>query len=474
MNHKILTGTLISVFALLLAGCGQQQEPQQVDTAAAMQLNADEAKQIAKEAYIFGYPFVANYRVFIDRVLNKDPLMMGADFNEFAHMKGLIPADTPDTPQQDTVYSVGVIDLRREPIVISVPNVPDEQAYMLQMGDTSTETLPYISTLTTANKAGDYVLVGPDYQGLIDAKQFDGVITTRGQFIMMLGRTVVFDSDDLSPIFAIQDGMAMQPLSEFLGKEAPAKPAAIDFIPWDDNAASGLGIFSYINMTLDWHPAATFENDLMARFAKIGVLPGQPFSTDGLPTEVITAMEAGIAEADQELERRSRNLTDEVNGWNWIGAEDLSRFGTDYLLRAAVSVRNIYPNDPEHAVYGQAFRDSNGEQLAGTIGYTITFDADKLPPVSWFWSVTVYDAATGAMYPNPTERVNVGDRTKGLSYGDDGSLTIYIQHDEPSDPAQRANWLPAPAGDIYLAMRLYAPKEEAVNVEWRIPPVLKK
>ena len=147
---------------------------------------------------------------------------MGADFNEFAHMKALMPADMPDTAQQDTVYSVGIVDLRREPIVISVPDVPDDQVYMLQMGDTSTETIPYISTVTTNNKAGNYVLVGPDYQGLIESENFDGVITTRGQLIMVLGRTIVFDPDDLSPIFAIQDGMAMQPLSEFLGKEAPA------------------------------------------------------------------------------------------------------------------------------------------------------------------------------------------------------------------------------------------------------------
>nr|WP_255526840.1 DUF1214 domain-containing protein [Photobacterium sp. BZF1] len=399
---------------------------------------------------------------------------MGADFNEFAHMKALMPADMPDTAQQDTVYSVGVIDLRREPIVISVPDVPDDQVYMLQMGDTTTETLPYISTVTTNNKAGNYALVGPDYQGLIEAEHFDGVITTRGQFIMMLGRTIVFDPDDLSPIFAIQDGLVMQPLSEYLGKEPPAKPAAIDFIAWDEKAASGLGVFSYINMTLGWHPAATFENDLMARFAKIGVVPGQPFSTDGLSPEVVTAMEAGIAEADQELEAIARDLTEDFNGWNWTGAEDLSRFGTDYTLRAAVALRNIYPNDPVHAAYGQTFRDSSGDQLVGTTGYTVTFDAGKLPPVNWFWSLTVYDAATGAMYPNPLERVNVSDRTKGLSYGDDGSLTVYLQHDEPSDHAHRANWLPAPEGEIYVVLRLYGPKDAAINGEWQIPLVLKQ
>ncbi len=464
----------MQTLTLLLAGCGQQQDTRQIDSAATMQLSADEARQIAKEAYIFGFPFVANYRVYIDRLLTKHPVMMGADFNEFAHMKALMPADMPDTAQRDTVYSVGVIDLRREPIVISVPDVPDDQVYMLQLGDTSTETLPYISTVTTNNKAGNYVLVGPDFQGLIEADRFDGVITTRGQLVMILGRIIAFDPDDLSPIFVIQDGLVTQPLSEFLGKEPPAKPAAIDFIPWDEKAAGGLGVFSYINMALGWHPAATFENDLMARFAKIGVMPGQPFLTDGLSPEIATAMEEGIANADQELEAIARDLTEDFNGWNWTGAEDLSRFGTDYSLRAAVALRNIYPNDPAHAAYGQTFRDSSGDQLVGSTGYTVTFAAGELPPVNWFWSLTVYDAATGAMYPNPLDRVNVSDRTIGLSYGDDGSLTIFIQHDEPSDLTQRANWLPAPADNIYLVLRLYAPKEAAVNGEWLIPPVLKK
>ena len=122
-----------------------------------------EIRKIAKEAYIFGFPFVANYRVFIGPVVSGHPMMQGAGFNQFAHNRQPFPPTTPDTTQRDTIFSLGVLDLRREPVVISIPDVPDGQVYMLQMGDTSTESLPYISTLTTGNKAGDYVLVGPDF-----------------------------------------------------------------------------------------------------------------------------------------------------------------------------------------------------------------------------------------------------------------------------------------------------------------------
>jgi hypothetical protein len=202
-------------------------------------LTPQEAQKIAKEAYIFGFPFVSNYRIFICRLLGKDPLMQGADFNQFAHNRQPFPPETPETTQRDTVFSLGIIDLRREPVVISVPDVPDGQAYMLQMGDTSTESLPYISTITTDNKAGDYVLVGPDFQGYLPAQKFDGVITTRGQFVMMLGRTVLFDPNDLSPVHAIQGGMKMRPLSEFLGMKPPQEPEPVEFLPWNDEAAAG-------------------------------------------------------------------------------------------------------------------------------------------------------------------------------------------------------------------------------------------
>jgi len=136
-------------------------------------------------------------------------MMLGADFNQFAHLRELFPPETPDTTQRDTLFSLGILDLRREPIVISVPDIPKGESYMLQMGDTSTETLPYISTRTTNNKGGYYVVVGPEFQGFSPADKFDGVITTRGQMVVMFGRTVVSDSSDLTAPRAIQSGIKM-------------------------------------------------------------------------------------------------------------------------------------------------------------------------------------------------------------------------------------------------------------------------
>jgi len=435
-------------------------------------LTPAEARAIAREAYIFGFPFVANYRAFTSRLVEKDPMMQGADFNQFIHLRELFPPQTPDTTQRDTLFSLGILNLRREPMVISVPDVAKGEVYMLQMGDTSTETLPYISTRTTNNKAGNYVVVGPEFQGYLAPDKFDGVITTRGQLVVMLGRTVVTDADDLAAPRAIQDGMKMQAMSQFLGTEAPAKPEALKFLPWDNNKAQGIGAFDYINMALAWHPAAMSELPAMARFSRIGVVPGQAFSSSALSDDVIAAIEEGIVEADQEIKTLIDKPAKMVGNWAW-DTSDISRFGSNYPWRAAISLKNIYPNAPDHAIYGQVSRYPDGQNLTGEVGAQIRFEAGQLPPANWFWSLTLYESETSAMYPNDTQRYNIGSKNKGLTMGDDGSLTIYIQHQEPTNKAEQSNWLPAPKGEIYMVLRLYGAKPEVIDGSWTPPPVTK-
>jgi len=464
---KVILKLLATIgLAALIAGCTNTEEPEP----GASTLSPQEAGEIAREAYIFGSAFVSNYRVFIRLLVEGNPLMQGATFNEFAHNREPFPPQTPDTTQRDTLFSLGIIDLRREPIVISVPDVPAGQSYMLQMGDTSTETLPYISTLTTNNQSGDYVLVGPEFQGALPSKKFDAVITTRGQLVIMLGRTTITDPEDLTATIAIQDGMQMRPLSAFLGTDAPPEPPAIDFLPWDADKAAGIGVFDYINMALAWHPPAMSELDMMASFSRIGVVPGQPFSTEGMSSEIIAAMEEAIIETNQKIDEEQTKRGAFSGNWQW-DTSDISRFGTDYFSRSVVASKNIYPNAPDHAVYGQAYRDANGDQLTGARGASIRFEAGELPPTELFWSLTLYDASTTAMHPNDTGRFALGNTTKSLAYGDDGSLTLYIQHDEPVDTEQRANWLPAPEGDIYLVLRLYGAKPEVLSGDWVPPPV---
>jgi hypothetical protein len=326
-----------------------------------------------------------------------------------------------------------------------------------------------VSTLTTGNRAHTVALVGPDFHGVIPTDGINGVISTRGRFLAFGGRTAVLDPDDLEPLHEIQDGFDLRPLSEFLGVDAPPEPPELDLIPWDPEVAAGRGSLDYVAMALAWHVPTGDEHDLLARFPQIGIIPGARFTTEGMDADAIAAIEAGVADAQAEIEERAKAQTDEVNGCTW-GLEDMSRFGTDYLKRASVALKTIGPNEPRHAVYGSAYNDADGEPLHGANTYTITFPAGGAPPVHWFWSLTMYNLHDGSMYPNPTRRTNIGDRTAGIRTDDDGSLTITVQHEAPADTA---NWLPAPDGPIYMVLRLYGPADEVLDGTWQPPHVMR-
>jgi hypothetical protein len=210
----------------------------------------------------------------------------------------------------------------------------------------------------------------------------------------------------------------------------------------------------------------------MARFSELGVVPGEPFPATDFSPEIVAAIEAVIAEVDAEFEESMKSMGAMSGNWRW-DVSDVSRFGTDYYRRSAIAYKNIYPNAPDHAVYGQTFLDSEGKQLTGASGATIRFEADSFPPVQMFWSLTLYDAGTTAMHPNKAERYRISSKTEGLSYAEDGSLTLILQHEEPNDPEQRANWLPAPEGDIYLVLRLYGAEPEVLEGKWTPPSVMR-
>ena len=209
-------------------------------------------------------------------------------------------------------------------MVLSVPDGANGYAYMIQMLDTSIETLSYVSMLTTGNKAHTVVVVGPEYQGLITCRPDRRGDHDQGPFRGHNGRTAVLDPDDLAPLHDIQDGFLLRPLSEFLGTEPLVDPPELAFMDWDDAKASGIGAFDYINMVLAWNTPSIEEIILMARFARIGVIPGERFTTDSMDDNMVAAIEAGVADAVAEISAHAKASTKLVNGWSWA-LEDMCR-----------------------------------------------------------------------------------------------------------------------------------------------------
>ena len=172
------------------------------------------------------------------------------------------------------------------------------------------------------------------------------------------------------------------------------------------------------------------------------------------------ALETGISEGENLIV---------VNGSNT--SIEMGNYGTDYLMRAAVAKYGLFGNSPEEAVYTGTFVDSQGQNLTGTNSYVMHFDKGQTPPVNALWSLTMYDNAS-RLVDNPIDRYSISDRTPGIKFNEDGSLDIYIQHDNPG-PDKESNWLPAPEGEFSMNLRLYVPQESVLNGEYQYPPVQK-
>jgi hypothetical protein len=438
-----------------------------------------EARQIAEEAYIFGYPLLMNYRSHYVVAINEASPFFKAHYNHIVH--DTKPADHTRKDvvamNADTPYSNYGLDLRAEPVVVSVPDVLDRY-YVMQCVDLYTHNFAYIGTRATGTRAGNYLFVGPKWRGEIPEGKFNQVFHCETDFAAVICRTQLKGLDDLENMIAIQKGYKITPMSVYFG-ESPKSVPEVNWPDWDSSVMTSVEFITLLNFLLPFYePYHPDDVLLMARFEKIGVVAGAPFDAEILDPTILKAIEEGQQAAIKKIAEKVENIGEKVNGWNMTDAcGPREFFNGDWLLRAAASQAAMYMNDKIEAFYPLVFVDADGEILDGKANqYILHFKEDEIPPAKYFWSVTMYDKSAdgtaGYMVANPIDRYLINTTTEGLIYGEDGSLTIYIQHEQPEDE-KAANWLPAPAESFYMAMRIYGPEERVMSGEWYPPAVTK-
>ena len=436
-----------------------------------------EARAIAEEGFVYGLPIVMNYAVMYEYAVDRNSGQFKAPFNQIKNEARVFTyQDTAVvTPNSDTPYSFAWLDLRAEPIVLSVPGVEKGRYYAVQLEDGNTFIYGYIGSRATGNEAGDYLVVGPDWKGETPPG-IEKVFRSTTWFSLAGYRTQLFGPDDMPNVEKVQAGYEVQPLSAFLGKPAPPVAPAVEF-PKANSELVRKNFFEYLDWSLRFAPPAPEEKEIRAKLARIGVGPGKTFDFAELSPEhkqaIAAAMKAGEAKIDAYL----ATAVKEVNGWKMTDLfGDRALFHGDWLKRAAGAKAGIYGNEAIEATYPLAKTLPDGTPLDGSQhDYTLTFAAGEYPPVDAFWSVTMYDARTQLLIENPIDRYLINSpMLPNLKKGADGSLTLYIQKDSPG-AEKESNWLPAPNGPIYLVMRLYWPKTEPPSVlpvgegTWRPP-----
>ena len=441
----------------------------------AQDVTAAEARAIAKEAYVYGYPMVDSYRIqyayFED---SKNPEFKGPWNTIVNTPRVYTPADTAFvTPNSDTPYSWLGMDLRAEPIVLTMPVIDEKRYYSVQIIDGYTYIVDYIGSRTTGNDGGSYLIAGPGWKGDTPAG-VKKVIRSDTDFNWGVYRTQLFNPEDLDEVKKVQAGYKVQTLSAFLGQPAPAA-IPINYIkpltPAEQKTSPEF--FNIMNFALQFAPANPSETELMVRFAKIGVGAGKTIGVSSLSPEVKTAIEQGIADAWADLGNLQKTGLDtgKVTTSDLFGSREFLK--DNYLYRMAGAVLGIGGNSRQEAMYPIFAIDTDGQKLDGANRYTVKFAPGQLPPVNAFWSLTMYELPQSLLVANPINRYLINSPMLPQLVKDaDGGLTLYIQTETPGKDKE-PNWLPAPKGPFVAFMRLYWPKETALDGTWKAPPMTK-
>ena len=432
-----------------------------------------EARAIAKEAYLYGYPVVEMYKTLYTQAVDKGGVNFKAPFNHIGNTAQVFtPKDTTlATPNPDTPYSFVWMDLRSEPQVLTLPKIEDNRYYSVQLVDLYTQNFAYLGTRSTGNNGGHYMIAGPDWKGQ-QPVDVDRVVYSESNIAYALYRTQLFDEKDLNKVKQIQNGYKVQSLSSYVKQAAPAKAPKIDWPKPLASMSEGPQLFRYLNFMLAFAAPQDNEKDLLARFATIGIAPGAPFKVNQLSAEQRKALEDGIADAKAEFAafKKDKLDTQQVAIGDLFGNRD--HLNNNYLYRYAGADVGLFGNSADEATYFNYVVDSEGKPANGARhSYTVHFAKDQLPPADAFWSLTLYDTKTKLLVPNHKKRYVINSRMlPNLKLDADGGLTLALQHHEPPK-AEQSNWLPAPPGPFYAVLRMYLPKPEANNGQWKLPPL---
>jgi hypothetical protein len=461
----------LGVLALLPASAGLAQTiPAAAQTPA---LSAHEAREIAREAYIYAYPMVLAEitRRVMTNVGRPDGLR--SPMNQMAHARGFADASFADLPRPsaDTLSSAMFFDVSKEPMVVSVPE-SGGRYYFLPLLDLWTDVFATRGKRAGVTAAQTFAVVGPRWQGRLPNGM--SAIRSPTAVVWLAGRIQAGGGKaDLAAAHKFQDGIKAVPLSHY-GK--PYKPPKGRVDPQQDMSApasqvekmDAAGFFALFAELMKENPPHPGDAAVLARLKRIGLEPGKPFSLGAAPPEARQALQAAPSEALKQIETAFARSGTPANGWR-TNLTAIGTYGADYLHRAGAAYAGLGFNVPDDAVYPTAFADEEGQPFSSDRSYILHFGKDQVPPVRAFWSLALYDDKE-RLAPNPLNRHAIGDRDK-LQFNEDGSLDLYVQRESPG-PDRESNWLPAPAsGPFTLSLRLYWPAREVLKGTWVPPPV---
>jgi hypothetical protein len=431
---------------------------------------------LATDAYVYGYPLVT--MEMTRRVITNTASVEGTHgpMGQLIKLRQYPNAAFRDVtaPNADTLYTTTFIDVGNEPWVLSIPDMKDRY-FLFPMLDGWTNVFQVPGKRTTGTKAQTYAITGPGWKGTLPAgvKEYKSPTS----IVWILGRIYCTGTpEDYAAVHALQDQCKIVPLSSY-GKAYTPPAGRVDpsidmetAVRVQVNRMDAVEYFTLLAELLKRNPPAAADAPELAKFAKIGLVPGMSFDASKLDA----AFAKRIPQVSNDrimLQFKVNKAIRNVNGWAFDTETGI--YGTEYLNRALVTAIGLGANRIQDACYPTSQKDAEGKDYVGSNKYVMHFPKGQLPPVGGFWSVTMYDDKY-FFVDNPINRYSISAR-QNLKSNPDGSIDLHIQKDSPG-PDKESNWLPAPAGVFVLMLRMYWPKEKSpsiINGSWS-PPAVKK
>lgn len=477
------------LFALALTASAQQK------TTPKDKLTPAEAKSIAKEAFLWGMHPVAIYHLRYNFAQNeKGPRYVGINRISWDRKPQKALPRIVTTPNSTTLYGFAMLDLSKEPVVITVPGIKDRY-WSIQLYDNYARWWHLIGSQFNAPGPVRRLVIGPNWNGELP-EGFVGadIVQSSSDFAGLLARVALTDDsdDELKVVNGIQDHITVMSLSQWIAagrKEVKAEDVPLvkgDYPAYpgmetvkEPGRLKGMDFLRWVSLVLndtsftkqtDGHQ----EIEAFAKFKRLGLKAGETFDPEKLTPAIKAAVEDGVEDGRKDvLALLAKGTGVQRNGWNF--STDIGYKDTDWLQRAGWGLIAILAPVPSRSHTGAlCLNDSKGRPLSGEHRYTITFAPNNLPPVSEFWEIPLYDRE-GYFYDNPIDRYSLNSYMlkRGKLHTEGGKLVIYVQHDEPTDPKQRQNWLPAPKGGFQFAARFYGPYTPLIDGSYNMPGVVR-
>ncbi len=463
----------------------QKKNPDAGMTASEIKARDSRAKEnwaysLGVQAYVYGLPLKVLERErrlrLNERKLNfvmKREICPCAPINQIGHMKKLATSEDslPYTPNNDTIYSGILLELKDEPIIVTLPDVMDRY-WSAQIADAYLENLPYIGSRATGGEGGNYMFVGPNWKGEAPEDVILRRMPTNSGVVALRYSAVKEKLGDIAAVLEIQKKVFTTGLS-YWGKEGgfgKVKPYKSERKQYEGE----LAFFEQMADLLIENPPRKEIRGSVGMFQTIGIELGKPFNLNGIDEPTRKGLVRALEDVKDIMTWKVKYRgTAYATRWNNLHE---GTYGFHFINRAEGALEGLLVHDREEGIYFSTYEDGSGALLDGSQKYVMHFEADEVPNLQkqGFWSLTMY-GTNFQLVENEIDRFAIGDRTQGLQYNSDGSLTLYIQHQAPQ--GFESNWLPSPAQGLFrINYRIYLPNEETRDPDTLIKyiPGLKK